>query len=106
MTYDELIRNLQKRHRLQNPRNAEEARAVEKLLLDLSREKIRWWKPWRLLTHLRKLRQVVFLFGQISHGCLSELEDLRETQLDTLNIQKTQQDMLVELQKRLSKLEG
>jgi hypothetical protein len=105
MTYEELIRNLQKRHDPLNRRNSEEARVVEKLLLDITREKIRWWKPWKLLTIIRKLRQAVFLFGQITYTAVSELENLRQTQLDTLQVQRAQQDMLVIIKDRLQKLE-
>lgn len=106
MTYDELIKNLQKRFDPQNNRNKKESKAIEKYLLQVSREKIRWWKLWRILPILRKQREAVFLFGQIAYSCVSEMELLRETQLDTLKIQNTQQDLLVVIKDRLKELEG
>ncbi len=105
MTYDELMKNLERRFGLQAERNVKESQAVERHLLTLMEERIRWWKPWRMPSVLRNLRKAASLFGQNANTAVSELQDLRQTQLDTLQVQKKQQEMLSIMKDRLKKLE-
>jgi len=94
MTFEEIMRNLQTKFSLQNVRNEKERIAIEKILLDISQENIRWWQFNKKRKRREKLFEAVAIFGSITMSALTHMEDLRQTQVDTLEVQQKQQRMI------------
>lgn len=76
----------------------QEQLAVENALSVLH-ERLPWYKPWRLFSHLREVKRVTIVLATITSSCLSEVIRLQQNQLDMVNIQEA-------FQKQINLLEG
>lgn len=104
MDYSEIIKRLEQHFEFRGDKANKEHHVVERFLLEVSNEKICWWKPWTIFSFLNKLKKAITIIGTIASSCLSEEIDLQKTQLDCLQIQKAFQKQIDELKQKVEKL--
>jgi len=104
MDYSEIIKRLEDQFGFKGNKAAKEHHVIENFLLEISNEKLVWYKPWKYFSLLNKVKKAVALIGSIASSCLIEQIDMNKTQLDLIEVQKMFQKEIDDLKQKIDKL--
>lgn len=93
MSIEDLKQEIAQNIPLRNDRIAEERKVLMNSLSILN-ENIPWYKPWRLFSHIRRLKRATILIGSITISCINDLMSVQDNHLEILKIQKLMQKQL------------
>ncbi len=104
MDYSEINKRLEEQFGFKGNRAAKEHHVIENFLLEISNEKLVWYKPWKYFSLLVKVKKAIALIGSIASSCLIEQIDISKTQMDLIEVQKAFQIEIEELKEKVNSL--